>query len=119
MAENRSNRRDFLRMAAGGAAAIGLGVSRSFGRSDMNTGDIPPRATGQQSVMGLACEPMDTVRIGVIGLGMRGMEAVGRLLYIDGVHPHRAAIVGETFPWARRCQDGGTDRSAGPYRATR
>ncbi|MFO7615490.1 MAG: Gfo/Idh/MocA family oxidoreductase [Bacteroidales bacterium] len=85
MAENRSNRRDFLRIAAGGAAAVGLGVSGSFGRSDMNAGDIPPRAPGQQSVMGLACEPLETVRIGVIGLGMRGMEAVGRLLYIDGV----------------------------------
>jgi len=85
MTENRSSRRDFLRIAAGGAAAIGFGVSGSFGRSDIDVGDISPRAPGQQSVMGLVCEPLETVRIGVIGLGMRGMEAVSRLLYIDGV----------------------------------
>jgi predicted dehydrogenase len=35
--------------------------------------------------MGLRCEPLEKVRIGVIGLGMRGMDAVNRLLYVDGV----------------------------------
>ena len=32
----------------------------------------PSRPAGQEDVVGLACEPMDTVRIGVVGLGMRG-----------------------------------------------
>ncbi len=35
--------------------------------------------------MGFACEPLEKVRIGVIGLGMRGMEAVSRLLNVEGV----------------------------------
>ena len=34
---------------------------------------------------GYAAPKIDTVRIGVIGLGQRGSEAVERLSYIDGV----------------------------------
>ena len=45
----------------------------------------PPRPAGQSDVIGLACEPLDTVRIAVIGLGMRGEEAVRRLTYLQGV----------------------------------
>lgn len=47
--------------------------------------DIPPRAEGQQSVLGLRTEPLDTVRVGFIGLGMRGPGAVERFTWIDGV----------------------------------
>ncbi len=47
--------------------------------------DVPDRAPGQQSVLGLATEPLDTVRIGIVGLGMRGPGAVNRLSYIEGV----------------------------------
>ena len=32
----------------------------------------PPRASGQSDVLALRCEPIETVRIGAIGLGMRG-----------------------------------------------
>lgn len=35
--------------------------------------------------MGLACEPLKTVRIGLVGLGMRGADGVGRLLNVEGV----------------------------------
>ena len=47
--------------------------------------DTPARATGQQSVLGLATEPMETVRIGFVGLGARGSAAVYRYTYLDGV----------------------------------
>lgn len=47
--------------------------------------DAPARASGQVSALQLACEPIDTVRIGFIGLGSRGMGAVRRYTYIDGV----------------------------------
>ena len=34
---------------------------------------------------GYAAPKLDVVRIGIIGIGMRGSDAVGRLSYIDGV----------------------------------
>lgn len=47
--------------------------------------DEPVRAEGQQSVLRLAVDPMPVVRVGFIGLGMRGPGAVERFTYIDGV----------------------------------
>ena len=44
--------------------------------------DVPERPAGQESVVGLATDPIETVRIGVIGLGMRGASAVDRLTYV-------------------------------------
>jgi len=44
-----------------------------------------PRDNGQTDVIELRCEPIDTVRIGIIGLGMRGSDAVDRLPYVEGV----------------------------------
>jgi predicted homoserine dehydrogenase-like protein len=34
--------------------------------------------------MGMACKALSKVKIGVIGLGMRGSEAVSRLLQVEG-----------------------------------
>lgn len=45
----------------------------------------PPREAGQQSVLGLRCAPIDTVRVGFIGLGMRGPGAVERFTHLDRV----------------------------------
>lgn len=45
----------------------------------------PMRAKGQHSVLELRTAPMDTVRVGFVGLGMRGPGAVERFTYIDGV----------------------------------
>ena len=47
--------------------------------------DAPDRAEGQQSVLGLTTEPLETVRIGFVGLGARGSAAVFRYTYLDGV----------------------------------
>lgn len=45
----------------------------------------PPRAKGQADVLKLRCEPIPTVRVAFIGLGMRGPGAVNRMAQIDGV----------------------------------
>ena len=45
----------------------------------------PERAEGQASMLQFASEPIDMVRIGFVGLGMRGPDAVNRMTYIDGV----------------------------------
>lgn len=42
----------------------------------------PARPAGQQDVIGLALDPIDTVRVGFIGLGMRGPGAVERFCYL-------------------------------------
>ncbi|MCM1176942.1 MAG: Gfo/Idh/MocA family oxidoreductase [Clostridium sp.] len=47
--------------------------------------DVPARPAGQESVIGLTAAPIDTVRVGFIGLGMRGTGAVDRYLYMPGV----------------------------------
>ena len=39
----------------------------------------------QQSVKRLACQPLDTVRIGFIGLGKRGQAALERYMHLEGV----------------------------------
>lgn len=44
----------------------------------------PVRPAGQQDMIAFACAPMDTVRIGIIGLGMRGPGAIERFLNIPG-----------------------------------
>ena len=46
---------------------------------------VPDRPQGQKDVIELRCEPIDTVRIAFIGLGMRGSGAVYRYTFIDGV----------------------------------
>ncbi len=45
----------------------------------------PERPVGQQDVLELRCEPIDTVRIAFIGLGMRGSGAVYRYTFLDHV----------------------------------
>lgn len=45
---------------------------------------IPQRQQGQRSVLSLTCAPIETVRIGLVGLGRRGQAAVRRFAQIDG-----------------------------------
>ncbi|HNX44702.1 MAG TPA: Gfo/Idh/MocA family oxidoreductase [Bacteroidales bacterium] len=86
-------RRDFLKLTAMGTVAASLApLSGAFASPSGNEAEILPAPPapqapkpGRKSVMGLACEPIETVRIGIIGLGMRGSDAVRRLLQIEGV----------------------------------
>ena len=45
---------------------------------------VPARSTGASSMLGFAAEPIDTVHIGFIGLGMRGSGAITRYLAMPG-----------------------------------
>ncbi|MCQ2096198.1 MAG: Gfo/Idh/MocA family oxidoreductase [Bacteroidaceae bacterium] len=47
--------------------------------------DEPQRAKGQKSMLEFRAEPIKTVRVGFVGLGMRGVEAVKRFTHIEGV----------------------------------
>lgn len=45
----------------------------------------PQRAPGQQSALGMACDPIDSVRVAFVGIGGRGEAAVERYTQIEGV----------------------------------
>ena len=47
--------------------------------------EIPERPAGQQDMVAFRCDPIETVRVGFIGLGMRGPGAVSRFVHIPGV----------------------------------
>ena len=47
---------------------------------------VPPRPAGQQDMIQFAAAPIADVGIGVVGLGMRGSDAVERLSFVPGCH---------------------------------
>ena len=47
--------------------------------------DEPKPAAGQQDMLGFAAEPIETLHVGFVGLGMRGEDAVYRFTFLDGV----------------------------------
>ena len=47
--------------------------------------NTPDRPADQISMIGFAADPIETVRVGFVGLGMRGPSAVDRFLHIDGI----------------------------------
>ena len=49
------------------------------------TTEVPTRPSGQKDVLGLTVPKIETVRVGFIGLGMRGPGAVSRFTHIPGV----------------------------------
>lgn len=73
------------------AAAAFLGCASQEGGEDYKivdgtiVFDEPQRAPGQQSVLGLAVDPIEVVRVGFVGLGMRGPGAVERFTHLDGI----------------------------------
>lgn len=84
---NQKSRRDFLKIAAAGMATVGLSQFKGFGETMVRPANDPPLPLQRwgKTVMGLKCDPLDKVRIGVIGLGMRGLDGVDRLLKVEGV----------------------------------
>jgi len=80
-----TNRRDFLRNSLIGAGILSTGIiSCTSGTSDRKTGKGIVR-TQQFNMCGYAAPKLDKVRVGFIGLGMRGPGAVQRFSHIEGV----------------------------------
>jgi len=89
----KTNRRDFLRTAAvAGAGAVAV-TSVSSCKREGNAEELMPeiksaaeRVHSQKfNMSGYAAPALSTVRVGIIGLGMRGPDAVNRMTHIDGV----------------------------------
>lgn len=82
-----TSRRKFLRNLSLGAGAITAGLP-AFARIKHEETQFAENNSQQQqhfNMCGYAAPKLETVRIGMIGLGMRGSDAVERLSYIDGL----------------------------------
>ena len=64
-------------------AERGSAVERDYGPVDLFP--EPSRPAGQTDVIELRCDPIDTVRIAFIGLGMRGSGAIYRYTFLENV----------------------------------
>ncbi|TMI82790.1 MAG: Gfo/Idh/MocA family oxidoreductase [Bacteroidetes bacterium] len=107
----KSHRRKFLQQLTLGAGSLigapAFAKLKSFETDDLH---VPIKSDQHFNMCGYAAPKIETVRIGVIGLGMRGSEAVGRLSYIDGVeivalcdkYPDRAAAAQKTLEKMQR-----------------
>lgn len=75
----------------------GNNENKSNGLYKQLTTDVPERPAGQKDLINFTVPKMETVRVGFIGLGMRGPGAVSRFTHIPGVeivalcdlHPER------------------------------
>ena len=86
----KSNRRNFLRLS--GLAGIGLagggvmnGSAASSAVGEQITNQIARQGGKHFNMSGFAAPKIETVRIGIVGLGSRGPGAVKRLSKIEGV----------------------------------
>jgi len=70
---------------AGGILSGCVCNTASTNKSYMIETKVPVRPAGQQDVVQLRTEPLSTVRVAFIGLGMRGPGAVYRMTNIPGV----------------------------------
>ncbi len=81
-----TNRRDFLKLT--GFAGLGLAGAGLLGCTPGSGKNNPFSQSHKQqyNMHGFAAPPLETVRIGLIGLGSRGSGALRRLTRIEGVN---------------------------------
>lgn len=74
----------FLQTIAIAASVVACSVSALAGDFSPIKTTVPERPAGVADMVAFAAEPIDTVRVGIIGLGMRGYSAVERYLHVPG-----------------------------------
>jgi predicted dehydrogenase len=80
-----SNRRRFIKNITLAMGTLASGVS-AIAEPNENNREIKPLSGSQQfNMSGYAAPKLNKVRIGFVGLGMRGPGAVKRMSYIEGV----------------------------------
>ena len=80
----KNNRRNFLKLT--GLAGLGMATGSLVNCSSTAGITAPPDRGGSRfNMSGYAAPKIDRVKVGFIGLGMRGPGAVKRMSYIEGV----------------------------------
>src|SRR4026208_1303407 len=77
------SRRELLRAA--GLAGIGLTASSVAGAHSSEEEAVQARRAQQRTMIGVKFEPHDTVRLGIIGVGLRGTDVLREFLAVDKV----------------------------------
>src|SRR5215204_3499673 len=77
------SRRDLLKAA--GLAGIGVATSSVAEASSFEEEAAQARRAQQRTMIGVKFEPHDVVRIGIIGVGLRGTEVLREFLAVDKV----------------------------------
>jgi len=82
-----SNRRNFLRQTLIGTGLLATGFAGHAASISIESNSLKTEKKHNQrfNMSGYAAPKLDKVRIGFVGLGMRGPGAVERMSYIDGV----------------------------------
>lgn len=85
----KANRRNFLQRVALGTGSLLTGLSSLAKVKKDESGNLPLASHEFEpqrfNMCGYGAPKLNVVRIGIVGLGMRGSGAVERLSYIDGV----------------------------------
>lgn len=83
-----NNRRDFLKYTGLAATGLAGAALQGFVISENTNDSLADQPKGKQlfNMSGYAAPKIETVRIGIIGLGNRGSEAVPRLNHIEGIN---------------------------------
>lgn len=79
----KKNRREFLKLA--GAAGLGITGASFTGRMPASDAAFSQPRRQRFNMHGYAAPRLDTVRVGIIGIGRRGSGTVRRMAAIDGV----------------------------------
>ena len=77
-----NSRREFLKstLCAGAACSMAKGLSAADAGACGTVGGVVGAP-----MLGFACKPMETVRVGVVGIGSRGMGMISRVSKLPGV----------------------------------
>ena len=82
------SRRDLLKSATIAGASLGLtslGFNQDAGAASINAAEAMEPQPIADSVIGLKFEPRQTVRLGIIGVGARGLSMLGEWLAVENV----------------------------------
>lgn len=81
---SKVSRRDILKAA--GLAGVGFSASRVVHANEVIDFEQPQgRSSKQKSMLGVKFEPRDVVRLGIVGVGLRGTSVLKEFLAIDKV----------------------------------